>query len=104
MTAQSTSGASEMSGRGRYRCALCDHVMTFDRCGFAGATENGERVHLCHADDHDCYHAWTLYDTRPDSLWPRHGCQDDPRVSKPNPIITEMDKLAAARATARRGR
>ncbi len=46
-------------------CALCSHVMTLDRCGSAGAQENGHDIDLCHTDDHDCYHRWTVYRERP---------------------------------------
>jgi hypothetical protein len=46
-------------------CALCGHVMALPRCGSAGAHENGHVVHLCHTDDHDCYHRWTVYRERP---------------------------------------
>ena len=48
------------------RCALCGHDMTdLDVCG-SGAVWNGNvRLDLCHADDHDCYRAWTVYGKRP---------------------------------------
>lgn len=42
-------------------CGLCGHVMTMTSCGSAQA--NG--VPLCHTDDHDCYHRWTVYGARP---------------------------------------
>lgn len=45
-------------------CGLCGHEMTFERCGSAGATLDGRPVDLCHADDHDCYRAWTVYGAR----------------------------------------
>lgn len=47
------------------RCSLCGHTMTFPACGSASVYENGRRFDLCHADDHDCYHAWTVYGARP---------------------------------------
>lgn len=50
-------------------CGLCGHDMEFDTCGYAGTwqmTVTGEQqVYLCHADDHDCYHLWTVYGERP---------------------------------------
>lgn len=42
-------------------CGLCGHAMTLDRCGRAGVND----MPLCHADDHDCYTAWTVYKIRP---------------------------------------
>lgn len=45
-------------------CALCGHTMSLDRCGSAGAHENGQTFDLCHADDHDCYRRWTVYSER----------------------------------------
>lgn len=60
-------------------CGLCGHEMTFERCGLAGAgLPDGGSVILCH-QDHDCYHAWTLYGTRPGDPWPEYGCGPDPR-------------------------
>ena len=49
-------------------CALCGHEMTLERCGSAGAhNDDGSPVHLCHTDDHDCYHRFTVYRQRPDT-------------------------------------
>lgn len=46
-------------------CALCGHDSADNwRCGSASASENGQRVFLCHADDHSCYVEWTLYGRR----------------------------------------
>jgi len=42
-------------------CALCDHVMATETCGFASV---GELV-LCHHDTHSCYRRWTVYGVRP---------------------------------------
>lgn len=60
--ADHTSGGAGVQER---VCALCGHVMTLDRCGSAGAHENGHVIYLCHTDDHDCYHRWTVYRERP---------------------------------------
>ena len=47
-------------------CGLCGHVMTFKTCGYAAVdVAETEVVYLCHADDHDCYHRWTVYGERP---------------------------------------
>ncbi len=40
------------------KCALCGHEPS---CGFAMVND----LYLCHADDHSCYHAWTVWDVRP---------------------------------------
>ena len=46
-------------------CGLCGHVMLSLRsCGFGAVNDTP----LCHADDHDCYRAWTVYGIRPDRL------------------------------------
>lgn len=42
-------------------CGLCGHEMTLERCGSAAENDTP----LCHADDHDCYHRWTVYKERP---------------------------------------
>ena len=38
-------------------CGLCGHAPA---CGFA----ESDGVRLCHADDHSCYHRWTVYGER----------------------------------------
>lgn len=61
-------------------CAMCGHLMTLARCGYAAATyDDGSVAPLCHDADHDCYHAWTVYGIGPDDPWPSHGCGTDPR-------------------------
>jgi len=55
-----------------HKCALCGHEMTLATCGSAGVFyPDGEQLYLCHADDHDCYHAWTVYGARPVVDWQR---------------------------------
>jgi len=44
-------------------CGLCGHHMTIETCGSASA----DGYYLCHADDHSCYHRWTVYKERPTS-------------------------------------
>lgn len=56
-------------------CGLCGHEMVLERCGYAAVGD----VPLCHADDHSCYHAWTVNRTRPGDPWPAFGCGEDPR-------------------------
>jgi hypothetical protein len=47
-------------------CGLCGHAMILARCGSAGVYgPDGDYVPLCHADDHSCYHRWTVYRDRP---------------------------------------
>jgi hypothetical protein len=49
-------------------CALCGHNMMLDQCGYATITMAAvvdQEIFLCHTDDHDCYHAWTIYGERP---------------------------------------
>lgn len=43
-------------------CGLCDHDPA---CGTAGVTDKDSYTALCHADDHSCYHRWTVYKERP---------------------------------------
>lgn len=43
-------------------CGLCGHEPA---CGSASVTQGVQEVWLCHADDHSCYHQWTVYDARP---------------------------------------
>lgn len=43
-------------------CGLCGHHPV---CGSASVTTPEGRVHLCHDDDHSCYHQWTVYKRRP---------------------------------------
>lgn len=50
------------------KCGLCNHEMTFDTCGFASVTYNGDTVYLCHEMDHDCYGNWTLWGQRPKNV------------------------------------
>ena len=47
-------------------CGLCSHHMTLEACGSGSywSKETGQ-VDLCHADDHSCYHQWTVYGKRP---------------------------------------
>lgn len=40
------------------KCPLCGHEPA---CGYASA----DGCRLCHADDHSCYHRWTVYNDRP---------------------------------------
>lgn len=53
--------AKPRSSRDDKTCALCGHR------GFMGASvdENDLCMHLCHEDDHSCYHRWTVYGDRP---------------------------------------
>ncbi len=44
------------------RCGLCGHQPA---CGSASVWNNDRQVFLCHADDHSCYHRWTVYKERP---------------------------------------
>jgi hypothetical protein len=47
-------------------CELCGHQMAFEVCGYATVyVEEDRAAYLCHADDHDCYHRWTVYHERP---------------------------------------
>lgn len=47
-------------------CGLCGHVMLrIETCGSALVWDGDRRVPLCHTDDHDCYHRWTVYGDRP---------------------------------------
>lgn len=49
-----------------YTCALCGHDTSVDVCGYGAAhDDDGNWVHLCHADDHSCYHRWTVCGDRP---------------------------------------
>lgn len=49
-------------------CGLCGHSPA---CGSAeGLDELVQRVPLCHADDHSCYHRWTVYKERPEGDGP----------------------------------
>jgi hypothetical protein len=54
-------------------CGLCGHT-TDDHpeyrrfpSGFLGGTvqEQGQRVNLCHTDNHSCYELWTVHGQRP---------------------------------------
>lgn len=49
-------------------CAVCGHkgsLMTTE-CGYVTATNSdGDRVFLCHAEDHDCYRRWTVIEEQP---------------------------------------
>lgn len=60
------------AARSERRCSLCGHVITFARCG-GGEAIGADGVHhyLCHADDHSCYHRWTVYGDRPEPA-PHH--------------------------------
>lgn len=49
-------------------CVLCGHRIALDRFGSAGVGDASGMLPLCHADDHDCYHCWTVYRERPESL------------------------------------
>ena len=44
------------------KCGLCGHDPS---CGYAVVSDARGDTFLCHADDHSCYHAWTVWDTRP---------------------------------------
>lgn len=60
-------------------CGLCGHSMEIP-CGYSHVWSKGSGpVYLCHADDHDCYHAWTVWNTRPGDPWPKFSCGKDPR-------------------------
>lgn len=54
--------AAHVIGEG---CALCGHPPVSSKCGQASVTEAGVERFLCHADDHSCYHRWTVYGERP---------------------------------------
>jgi hypothetical protein len=62
---------------GDERCGLCGHVRNLARCGHA----NADNVYLCHADDHSCYHRWTVYGERP---------QDGDEIETLRKALTEM--------------
>ena len=78
-------------------CGLCGHVMTFERCGFAGTSEGGRSVPLCHADDHDCYRAWTVYRVRPDHLqppaWAPVEVQESAQLAREKAAFDELVRL-----------
>lgn len=49
-------------------CGLCGHEITEGldpKCGAAGVWRGKTWTRLCHADDHSCYHRWTVYGDRP---------------------------------------
>lgn len=52
------------------KCALCQHDMEEHNCGYSTvtyATVVEQELFLCHTDDHDCYHRWTIYQERPEN-------------------------------------
>lgn len=50
-------------------CRLCGHDVSLGALGPCGTSSvtlpDGRTVWLCHADDHSCYHRWTVYGDRP---------------------------------------
>jgi hypothetical protein len=73
-------------------CGLCGHAMVSLRtCGSAAVND----IPLCHADDHDCYRAWTVYGVRPGWLPGTGYCLP--------PVVERSVELARAHIAAEAG-
>lgn len=63
------------------RCFLCGHEPS---CGSAAVYDMyaDRKLFLCHADDHSCYHRWTVYGERPEPYPSDTESTGDPRTEE----------------------